>query len=121
MIISPHAASPIITTELSNYNISHQNAVGLTCTSIGVPLPTIQWWKQTEFDGLVLLNSSSHIILNHTISGTGEVTSNIYILQSKVSDSGNYTCVAQNDVGVASSTAVLDVLGEILLYHNYFF
>ena len=67
-------------------------AVTLTCTSTGIPAPTIQWFK----DGIQL----------PSILITGQ---DLVFGETKLTDRGFYHCVAENSVGrVESSRAVLN-------------
>jgi hypothetical protein len=77
--------------------------VGLQCmVSKGDPPLTIAWLK----DGLPLAQSSDVMVRS-----PDEFTSSVAISALSPRHSGNYTCVARNEVATASHSAALSVNG----------
>ena len=72
--------------------------VSLTCPTKGSPPPKITWKK----DGDELASAGRFVIDN---DGT------LTISQAVLNDTGNYTCSAQNEVGVEEVTSSIDILG----------
>ena len=72
--------------------------VSLTCPTKGSPPPKITWKK----DGHELASADRFVIDN---DGT------LTISQAVLNDTGNYTCSAQNEVGVEEVTSSIDILG----------
>ena len=78
------------------------NMVILTCEATGIPAPTIMWRRNGE--DVTALDDDRFIA-----SEDGTLT----ILDSKVSDSGPYVCVADNNVGEPdTATFEIKVAGE---------
>ncbi|XP_059001185.1 hemicentin-1 isoform X2 [Mustela lutreola] len=94
-----------------NISVVEKNSVSLTCEASGIPLPSITWLK----DGWPVSLSSSVRILS------GGRT--LRLMQTRVEDAGQYTCVVRNAAGEERKIFGLSVLvpprivGENILEH----
>lgn len=70
---------------------------------LGLPEPTVKWYKDDAE-----LRSRPGL----TISTPGGGRTSIYIQRSSESDSGQYTCIASNSAGRATSIAEVRVRGK---------
>ncbi|XP_011902754.1 PREDICTED: hemicentin-1 isoform X2 [Cercocebus atys] len=98
--LSVHAPPSIIGNHRSPENISvvEKNSVSLTCEASGIPLPSITWLK----DGWPVSLSNSVRIL----SG-GRM---LRLMQTRMEDAGQYTCVVKNAAGEERKIFGLSVL-----------
>uniref|UniRef100_H0XAK9 Hemicentin 1 n=1 Tax=Otolemur garnettii TaxID=30611 RepID=H0XAK9_OTOGA len=98
--LSVHAPPNIIGNHRASENISvvEKNSVSLTCEASGIPLPSTTWLK----DGWPISLSNSVRIL----SG-GRM---LRMMQTRMEDAGQYTCVARNAAGEERKTFGLSVL-----------
>ena len=84
------------------------------CTATGIPAPDINWYRNGTVlsysgDSQILVSSPSQQLLS---SGVYQVTQTLTIANTTVSDSGYYSCVGNNSVGMDTSTFVLTVRGK---------
>ncbi|XP_067585037.1 hemicentin-1 isoform X1 [Pseudorca crassidens] len=98
--LSVHTPPSIIGNHRTPENISvvEKNSVSLTCEASGIPLPSITWLK----DGCPVNFSSSLRILS------GGRT--LRLMQTRMEDAGQYTCVVRNAAGEERKTFGLSVL-----------
>uniref|UniRef100_A0A8D0V8T8 Hemicentin-1 n=1 Tax=Sus scrofa TaxID=9823 RepID=A0A8D0V8T8_PIG len=98
--LSVHTPPSIIGSHRTPENISvvEKNSVSLTCEASGIPLPSITWLK----DGWPLNLSSSLRILS------GGRT--LRLMQTKIEDAGQYTCIVRNAAGEERKIFGLSVL-----------
>ena len=75
------------------------NTVSVQCTAFGVPAPDISW----EVNGSPLVGGGRVTISEEAVS-ENTVSSTLLISNVALSDSGQYTCVADN--GVISSASM---------------
>ena len=85
------------------------DTVDLVCQAYGIPLPNITWTK----DG-VPLNKTDRITINEDVivNGVTLARSFLQIHNIQLSDDGQYSCVADNSVGIAT-TADFELLVNI--------
>ncbi|XP_048080805.2 hemicentin-1 isoform X4 [Ursus arctos] len=81
-----------------NISVVEKNSVSLTCEASGIPLPSITWLK----DGWPVSLSSSVRILS------GGRT--LRLMQTRIEDAGQYTCVVRNAAGEERKIFGLSVL-----------
>ena len=79
------------------------NSVTFTCEAIGAPSPAIIWY----FNGAMI--NDKYII--YATGVPGKVESSLTIINPVSSDSGTYTCHAENVVGNDNSSGILIVNG----------
>uniref|UniRef100_A0A673ZG74 non-specific serine/threonine protein kinase n=1 Tax=Salmo trutta TaxID=8032 RepID=A0A673ZG74_SALTR len=89
---------------LSEVTCDNGESVTLRCKVCGRPKATVTWRGP---DQTTLNNNGHHSI---TYSETGEATLRIVGVSSV--DDGVYTCIAANDLGSVTSSAILRVLGK---------
>ncbi|CAH2311914.1 hemicentin-1 isoform X2 [Pelobates cultripes] len=87
----------IIGSSFENVTVVENNLISLICEVTGFPPPTINWQKNGEF-----LSQSNHL----SIVPGGRI---LQILQTKLSDAGEYKCVAINQAGESRKTILLNV------------
>lgn len=98
------AVPPAINEGPTEVGAIHNGRAVLPCEAIGLPDPTVQWWKSGE-----LLPSSAPNYRQHP-SGALEFST------VRVEDSGQYECVAVNEVGRATRNIELRVQGQWLFW-----
>ena len=82
------------------YNVLRDQSVELLCYADSYPPPTITWEK----DGHPISpNTPNYFISRHKLE----------ILRARVSDSGNFVCVAENYVGSVNHTMRVNVHGKL--------
>ena len=84
----------------SSVSVNETADISLSCTTRGVPAPTITW----SHDGVNLSVTENRIIISSPMESTDnstgfiDVTSTLTVTNSMRSDANNYTCVASNTV-----------------------
>ncbi|XP_062585320.1 protogenin-like [Saccostrea cucullata] len=78
------------------------NRIRLYCSAQGTPTPSLTWYH----NGQKLQEDAGHIVFQDS-------NSQLVIIESRVSDSGFYQCIAENPYGSETATARIQVtLGE---------
>lgn len=105
---------------LTGVNISEPLKIGdnisLSCTATGIPLPSLQWYK----DNIVIMNESM-ISVSIKETNIGDVPSTVSILHlSSLNefDIGTYGCQATNFAGNATQEFEIQVTGG--MYYDCF-
>ena len=117
MYICFPAVVPIVE-PLIDRNTTSGEDVNFTCTATGTPQAVISWFRN---DNELLNNHSSDggipVVISNSVMGNCTITdppsqcvssSTLQILNTRTVDSGEYTCVASNEVG--RDTAILNVI-----------
>ena len=83
------------------YTTNETRPVTFQCTSTGIPVPSITWYKNgtaltPSSDPRVNVGSPSQQVLS---SGLYQVTQNLTITNTTDTDSGNYSCAGTNIAG----------------------
>ncbi len=101
---------PRITVAPNDTQAEYEEEVTLSCTTEGIPPPTIAWYREVPGQPPVELN----VTLSTTDDGVVvyERISTLTLDGVQPSDTANYTCVATNDLGSDNDTAELIVLGK---------
>lgn len=97
------AKKPSFFTRLMDRTASQGSTVKLTCTVSSHPEPTTKWLK----DGTAISLLSSDKYRSKFQDGV----SSLEVANLELGDSGNYTCLAQNELGEASTSCTLKVYG----------
>jgi len=84
----------------SNVDVKVSETAVINCHVTGTPTPTVQWLVNGQ-----LLDRTDQRYYISRDGGTLRIT------DAQVSDTGRYTCIARNSVGVAERDFHLDVLG----------
>ena len=98
------------------------NPVTFSCQATGEPVPTISWY----FNSIVvntsnIINASNTSEYNVTNSINRNVITSLFtIMDTKLSDGGNYTCCAENCFGDDQDFVVLVVNGKQYLMISFF-
>ena len=95
---------PRITVRPKDTNYRGGDSVGLTCRATGNPPPEITWRLETP-EGIVIEELENHPSRRYEL----DPYKTLRIRFPLPSDSGNYTCTAINDDGVAEASAILQV------------
>ena len=82
-----------------------------TCQVTGEPIPNIIWY----FNDVPIINVNKYDISQSPINAT-TLSSILMIMNVQSSDVGTYTCNATNVVSSDTSSGVLTVNGELLLF-----
>uniref|UniRef100_A0A8C9U3R6 non-specific serine/threonine protein kinase n=1 Tax=Scleropages formosus TaxID=113540 RepID=A0A8C9U3R6_SCLFO len=102
--VSVKVVPPEVLLPLSDVTCDTGESVTLRCKICGRPRATVTWKGPDQNT----LSNNGHFSIAY--SDTGEATLRIVGVSSE--DDGVYTCIATNDVGTASSSASLRVLGK---------
>ncbi|KAM9470410.1 vascular endothelial growth factor receptor kdr-like [Clarias gariepinus] len=90
---------PWFVQNLTSQEVNTSSTLTLTCLVHGAPAPSITWYKENipikEGPGITLMENGELIIQ-----------------RVKKEDEGMYKCQASNSIGVATSSAVITVLGD---------
>ncbi|XP_021244944.1 obscurin isoform X10 [Numida meleagris] len=92
--------APMFLTELQNQEVQDGYPVSFDCIVIGKPLPTVRWFK----DGKAI-EENDHYMINEDQEGCHQ----LIITAVVPTDMGVYRCLAENNMGVASTKAELRV------------
>lgn len=87
-------------TELQNQEVQDGYPVSFDCIVVGKPLPTVRWFK----DGKAI-EENDHYMINEDQEGCHQ----LIITAVVPTDMGVYRCLAENNMGVASTKAELRV------------
>ena len=89
------------------------NTVRVECRAYGIPQPNITWTK----GGVPLSNSSDAnriAIYEGGFTESGSVRSYLEICSVRLSDGGEYSCVADNGAGNATSEFEINIPGSCI-------
>ncbi len=82
------------------YIVNQSFPVSITCISIGIPAPTLSWYK----DGVLLILDTGIIQDDDYLTQDGVLMSTeqtlIINMADSLTDTGNYTCRANNTAGI---------------------
>ena len=96
-----------------NQTQDEEQSVSFTCQATGIPVPTIRWYfNGTPVD---VTNTMKYTISEMSVNST-TISSTLTIMSVESSDVGTYTCNATNVVSNDTSSGVLTVNGELLLF-----
>ena len=105
--------APTIVNAFSSQTLNEHDQLSLKCVATGSPLPQIQWLLDSEKVPLTL----NRFRLNDFVSQNNhdQVISYLNISKLQPIDSGEYRCVAFNEIGQASNLARINVYGKAAL------
>ena len=99
---------------LTDFLENETNDIQFVCQAIGVPIPSIRWY----FNGIMVNMSHSSKYTSSSSHLNESITESMFrIRNTKSSDVGTYTCVANNIIGIDRSSGVLTVNGKYV--HSY--
>ena len=118
-ISSLYVVVPSFVEEPNNAIVTEPDSVTFMCRATGVPRPNVTW-SFIPNEGSPIPVSLSQMVgeveISEMVIGDRERSSNLTIVGVLPSDTGNYTCTAENEVvmgGVITSKAVLMVYGKL--------
>ena len=91
-------------------NVTYPANLTLTCTATARPRPSITWYQ----DGVELM-SDQVSITSKNVDEERILESTLTVTRPFLDGNGNYTCIAENVVDTASSTAQVMIFCESLL------
>ncbi|CAG2165909.1 unnamed protein product, partial [Oppiella nova] len=99
--------APVILETFKDAIIESSTSLSLRCTASATPLPQIKWflddWPVPNF---------ARFRAGDYVTPDAKVVSYVNITSTRVVDGGEYKCVASNDVGQASHTGRVSVIGS---------
>ena len=101
------------------YTVKDYSTASFQCIGTGIPAPNINWYRN---ESLIIASdrftmSTSTYLNDSTLVYV--VISALNITQAVESDSGNYTCSANNTVDNVAEQFELDVLSEWIIHIMY--
>ena len=97
---------PEIIGNVADVTENETNSVLFSCDAIGEPSPAISW----HFNDVMIRPSDKYVL---GLSGSRGSTSSLLIVNNLLpSDTGTYTCHAENDIGNDNSSGILTVNGN---------
>ncbi|KAG1671041.1 Down syndrome cell adhesion molecule-like protein Dscam2 [Nymphon striatum] len=81
-------------------------SISLKCTASGRPTPNIIWKYNDQY-----LEDNERFVFREKILGNGTVHSKVIIKSVRAIDGGEYTCMANNEVGNISHAGTINVYG----------
>ena len=109
-LYSLSAVAPTFIQDVTPSNVTFPADLTLTCTATARPQPNITWYK----DGVELMESRLVSITSMDI-GERVLESTLIVFNPFLDGIGSYTCMAENVVDTANSTAEVHILCELLL------
>ncbi|XP_064480699.1 cell adhesion molecule Dscam2-like isoform X2 [Ornithodoros turicata] len=97
--------SPVLDETFEPSVIRRGEPISLSCRARGSPVPDVTW----TLDGDLLY--PSHRVKITSERTTTEIASVLNISEARLEDSGEYSCVARNDIATVTHSARLDVHG----------
>ena len=103
--------APDIVTSNKTVIINEMSPITFQCNVTGIPAPNITWYKN---EAILSPNSGSRITLDLPSqqllsSGLNQVTQTLTISSTRDEDSGDYSCVCTNVVGMDTAKFELTV------------
>ena len=99
----PLTVLPEISTPFDNVEVVIGSNITLTCSASGFHRPDFNW--------IILEHSERRLNFMTNIVNETYVTSQVEFLNTTQTDTGNYSCIAGNNVGEATEFIFLQVLG----------
>jgi len=110
----PCKQAPVIVSGPESAREREGNSVALVCEATGYPIPTVEWvWTRVDGKTVYLPSDDLHLAVN--MRGGPEkfqVTGWLQVIEMEKQHEGDYTCIAQNELGVQQASARLNVIRE---------
>ena len=104
--VLPFTVLPEISTPFDNVEVVIGSNITLTCSASGFHRPDFNW--------IILEHSERRLNVMTNIVNETYVTSQVEFLNTTQTDTGNYSCIAGNNVGEATEFIFLQVLGILI-------
>jgi len=108
----PCNAMPAIITPPENTKNMTGSSIAVMCEAKGYPIPTVEW-TFTRVDGQTIYLPSDDLHVSVNMRGgpdKWQITGWLQIMNLKKDHEGDYTCIVQNDLGIAKATARINVI-----------
>ena len=99
-----------------NYTTQELVNIALSCAFTGKPTPTIQWYHNQQTQ---LTDSIGYNIL--TVTNGNAISSELTIVNIIPNNGGQYTCVATNIIGNATTNGTINITGKNTIINNYYY
>ncbi|CAG2214960.1 HMCN [Mytilus edulis] len=100
---------PLVNIPLSNYSSNYGKEVTIECTVLALPKVKKIVWEKSVYGEITSINARTYGIRGSIVNNPS-----LTILNATITDSGDYTCFAENNVGIGKSqTTSLNVNGGI--------
>lgn len=108
----PCNALPSIITPPENVKNTTGSSIAIMCEAKGYPIPTVEWtWTRVDGQTVYLPSDDLHVSVNMRGGPDKmQITGWLQIVDLRKDQEGDYTCIVQNDLGVAQATARLNVV-----------
>ena len=111
-----YSGIPLIYQPPQDITVTESNTAAFNCSVSGQPPLGVMWFKQLPNGTLSPISVGGSFFISSSIVGSQNITSNLSISMVMSMDAGTYVCQANSKkLTYSSSTAVLNVLGEIIL------
>ncbi|KAF4519135.1 hypothetical protein B566_EDAN007408 [Ephemera danica] len=104
-----HHRKPQFCTRLTDRTAEEGSKIKLTCSVLGIPDPTVEWKCK---DQIIKPRSSPRIVMSYN-----DNLATLEIRDTKIEDSGEYSCIARNELGEAITKATLKIYKDV--YHPH--
>lgn len=103
----PCNSAPVIVSPPSNTKNITGDDIFMVCEAKGFPIPAIEWtWTRVDGKTVFLPSDDNHVSLNMRGGPEKwEITGWLQIMKILKDHEGDYTCIAQNEHGVAQASA----------------
>jgi len=106
----PCKSVPQIVTPPEDITNNTGSSVAFSCEVKGWPVPSIEWWAQSERELFALPSDNKHIsVQSRGGPSEYEVTSWLQLMNVERHNSGLYICIATNSEGQAKASASLTI------------
>jgi len=108
----PCNAVPTIISPPENIKNTTGSSIAIMCEAKGYPIPTVEWtWTRVDGQTIYLPSDDLHVSVNMRGGpDKWQVTGWLQIVNLKKEHEGDYTCIVQNDLGLAKATSRVNVV-----------
>jgi hypothetical protein len=110
----PCKSAPVIVSKPENAKDRVGSSVAMVCEATGYPIPTVEWtWTRVDGKTVYLPSDDLHVSVN--MRGGPEkwqITGWLQVMEMESHHEGDYTCIAQNELGAVEASARLIVIDD---------
>ena len=107
------AVAPVFLDVFSITEVTYDDLLSLNCSATATPRPDIFWYYEDN----ILMSGVDGVMISEADIGEHILESTMMIMSPFIDRSGNYSCLAENVVDIATSTA--EVILHCELQHTH--